>query len=150
MAGSETRVFRASLDGAPEIYRDIEIEGTKSLYGLAQAIVGAFGFDFDHAFGFCTGTNARTMMRTNPRYELFADMGEESDARSVKKTKIAEAFPEVGRTMKFLFDYGDDWLFRIKLIGSSQKAAKVRYPRILASKGEAPEQYPDFDSEGEA
>jgi hypothetical protein len=144
MARTETRVFRASLDGAREIYRDIEVEGTKSLYRLAEAIVGAFGFDFDHAFGFYAGTNARTMMRTNPRYELFADMGEDSDARSVKKTKVTEAFPEVGRTMTFLFDYGDDWRFRVKLIGSGQKAAKVRYPRVLASKGQAPEQYPDF------
>ena len=38
-------------------------------------------------------------------------MGEESDAKSVKKTKIAKAFPKTGGVMTFLFDYGDDWLF---------------------------------------
>jgi hypothetical protein len=144
MARTQTHIFRVSLPGEPEVSRQIEVEGGKPLYHLAEAIVGAFGFDFDHAFGFYTGTKAATMMKTNPRYELFADMGEDSNARSVKKTKVAEAFPQVGRTMTFLFDYGDEWRFRIKLIGFGQRTAKVRYPRILASKGKAPEQYPDF------
>ena len=37
----------------------------------------------------------------------------ESDARSVKRTRISEAFPKVGTKMIFLFDYGDDWRFRV-------------------------------------
>ncbi len=64
---------------------------------------------------------------------------------SVKKTKVGEAFPEIGHTMLFLFDYGDDWLFRVKLQKTAKKIAKVRYPRIVATHGEAPEQYPDPD-----
>lgn len=35
--------------------RDIEIDPAKSLYLLAEAIVSAFGFNFDHAFGFYAG-----------------------------------------------------------------------------------------------
>jgi hypothetical protein len=31
---------------SPRIYRDIEIESTRSLYDLAAAIVQTFGFDF--------------------------------------------------------------------------------------------------------
>jgi hypothetical protein len=36
----------------PKVYREIEIESGKSLYDLAVAIVRAFDFDLDHAFGF--------------------------------------------------------------------------------------------------
>jgi hypothetical protein len=50
MADPSTRMFRASLRG--RLSRDIELPSGKSLEDLAAAIVGAFGFDLDHAFGF--------------------------------------------------------------------------------------------------
>ncbi len=55
MAQTDTFIIRVALDGAASIYRDIEIEALKSLYKLAEAIVSAFAFDFDHAFGFYNG-----------------------------------------------------------------------------------------------
>src|SRR5829696_6183158 len=117
---------------------------------LGRTIVAAFGFDFDHAFGFYSGRTERTLMSAKPKYELFADMGrdafgDKSDALSVKKTRIIDAFPKVGHAMTFLFDYGDEWLFRVEVVGLGQKVAKVRYPRVLKEGGEAPEQYPDPD-----
>lgn len=144
MAQDDTLILRAALFGALSIYRDIEIEPSQSLYRLAQAIVAAFGFDFDHAFGFYTGLNERLMWRQHPKYELFADMGEaDPGVFGVKKTKVAEAFPKVGHTLLFLFDYGDGWHFRVKLTKPGMKLAKVKYPRVIATHGEAPDQYPD-------
>ena len=49
--------------------------------------------------------------------------------------------------MAFLFDYGDEWLFRVELMGLGRKAAKARYPRVLAKAGPSPVQYPDPDDE---
>jgi hypothetical protein len=46
--------------------------------------------------------------------------------------------------MLFLFDYGDEWHFRVRLKSFGERtSAKVRYPRIVAGGGEAPEQYAD-------
>jgi hypothetical protein len=147
MAQNDTLIIRAALAGKASIYRDIEIEGSKSLYRLAEAIVSSFGFDFDHAFGFYSGLKPATMMRASPKYELFADMGDaDPGVLSVKKTRVGQAFPAVGHAMVFLFDYGDEWLFRVKLEKTAKKIAKVRYPRIVATHGEAPEQYPDPDA----
>jgi Plasmid pRiA4b ORF-3-like protein len=138
-----TLIFRAKLSGTRSVYRDIEVDGRKPLHDLAAAIVQSFDFNFDHAFGFYSGTTPATLMRALPKYELFADMGEPTEgALGVKRTKIAAAFPRIGHAMTFLFDYGDDWLFKVELIGAGQKVAKRRYPRVVASKGEAPEQYP--------
>ena len=150
MAQNDTFIIRAALDGKASIYRDIEIEASKSLYKLAEAIVAAFGFYFDHAFGFYSDAPYGAK-RKHPIYELFADMGEaDLGVLGVKNTKIAEAFPAVGHSLTFLFDYGDDWQFRVKLKGTGKKVAKVRYPRVVASQGEAPEQYPpDPDEESE-
>ena len=146
MKSTDTFILRAGLAHEKEIYRDIEIEPSKSLYKFAEAIVAAFGFDFDHAFGFYSGLTPAKLMKVHPRYELFADMGDASPGViGVKKTKISQAFPAIGHTMMFLFDYGDDWLFRVSLRAAGTKAAKTRYPRLVATSGAAPPQYPDPD-----
>jgi hypothetical protein len=101
MTQADTLILRAALAGDTAVYRDIEIEPTKSLYKLAEAIIDAFGFDFDHCFGFYTGLTPAKMLKSNPRYELFADIGEADPAvLSVKKTKVAQAFPARGHTSK--------------------------------------------------
>jgi hypothetical protein len=152
MAQNDTLIIRAALERRKSIYRDIEIGASQSLYRLASAIVSSFDFYFDHAFGFYTGLTPAKMMREYPKYELFADIGEsEPNVGSVKKTKVAQAFPTVGHTMVFLFDYGDEWRFRVSLKGTGTKIAKVRYPRVVATHGDAPPQYPDpdeFDDDG--
>jgi len=146
MAQTSTHIFRVSPIGAAKVYRDIEIASTASLHDLAAAIVNAFDFDFDHAFGFYSGKTPATLMRAEPKYELFADLEEtDSDAQSVKRTKVATAFPKPGHRMTFLFDYGDEWLFQVTLTGTGQKVPKARYPKVLATQGASPEQYPDFD-----
>jgi hypothetical protein len=148
MAGTDTFIFRAALQGRTSIYRDIEIDPAKSLYVLAEAIVSSFDFDFDHAFGFYTGPTPAKMHKTFPKYELFADMGDaDPGVLGVKKTRISQAFPELGHTMLFLFDYGDGWLFRVALRTIGKKSAKTRYPRIVATRGPAPAQYPDDDDD---
>ena len=72
MADTSTRIFRASLRG--RLYRDLELPSGASLEDLAAAIVGAFGFDFDHAFGFY-GSLGYRYHDAEERYELFADLG---------------------------------------------------------------------------
>ena len=150
MLKSQTYIFRVSAKRTSRVSRDIEIRPAASLYDLAEAIIRAFGFDFDHAFGFYSGKTNRTLMEADPKYELFTDMGEDTGAGSVKKTSVGDAFRRVGHEMTFLFDYGDEWLFPVKLIATGTPAAKTRYPRVIASKGENPQQYPDLDDdEGE-
>lgn len=147
MAATETLIFRASL--AKDIYRVFEIADTSSLFVLAQAIVRSFDFDFDHAFGFYSKLKGN-IYDSPVRYELFADMGEgEGKARSVKQTRVIEAFPSIGTKMRFLFDYGDEWEFLIELVKRKPKEAKVKLPRLLIAAGEAPAQYPDPEEEDE-
>ena len=51
--------------------------------------------------------------------------------------------------MAFLFDYGDEWLFRVEVTALGRKEPKARYLRVLAKAGPSPVQYPDADDEGE-
>jgi hypothetical protein len=147
MTEAGTHIVRVALQDEPTVYREIEVESHKTLSDLAEAIVHAFGFEFDHAFGFYSKLKGRDVMRSQPKYELFADMGEETTAKSVRKTSVADAFPDVGHTMLFMFDYGDDWRFIVEVIGRGQKAARTRYPKVLKKVGQAPEQYGAWDDE---
>jgi len=144
MTDATTHIFRVSLRA--KIYRDIEIPSDRSLYDLAEAIVRAYGFDLDHAFGFFPKLTGN-IFDAKPRYELFADMGEGGDSLSVKKTMVAQAFPKVGKTMTFLFDYGDEWRFRVEVLALGERQPRKRYPGVVASVGKAPPQYPDLDDE---
>src|ERR1700730_107348 len=104
----------------------------------------------DHAFG-CYKQLKGNIYDSSIQYELFVDMGEgESEARSVKRTRVDEAFRSVGTKMRFLFDYGDNWEFLVELIKRKPKEPKVKLPRLLLSAGKAPTQYPDQDDEGRA
>ena len=83
----------------------------------------AFDFDFDHAFGFY-GKLDEYVFDSPVRYELFADLEGGGEARSVKRTKVGQAFLAVGSKMQFLFDYGDDWRFQVELIGQGEKTCQ--------------------------
>jgi arsenate reductase len=134
-----TLVFRVSLD--PKHFREIEIPGNKSLYHFAEAIVGAFSFDFDHAFGFYSDLSDY-VYHSEIKYELFVDIGEaDPGSLSVEKTKIAAAFAAPDAKMTFLFDYGDEWLFRVERIGAGEKDPAKSYPLVVKSVGKAPKQY---------
>lgn len=140
MADVDTHIFRVSL--GPKLYRDIELPSTAMLYRLAETIIRAFDFDFDHAFGFFSKLKGN-IYQSPTKYELFADMG----GLSVKRTPVIEAFAATGAKMSFLFDYGDEWLFQVEVIGRSRREPGTKYPRVLKAVGEAPEQYPDPEEE---
>ena len=147
MAESGTHIFRVALRDRPSVRRDIELPSGGSLEDLAAAIVGAFGFDLDHAFGFYSSLGHR-YHDAEERYELFADLGQADEGvRGVRRTRLSTAFPEPGKQMLFLFDYGDEWLFRVELTALGRKEPKARYPRVLAKAGPSPVQYPDPDDE---
>lgn len=41
-------LFNVSFKNDQKVWREIEILGKQTLYQFAEAIVSAFGFDFDH------------------------------------------------------------------------------------------------------
>ena len=110
-----------------------------TLYGLAEAIVDGFNFDFDHAFGFYD--NIKRWPHSNEGYELFADIGEESKFKGVKVARVNKVFDELGKKMLFLFDYGDEWHFIVELKGIELPKEGGEYPFVVESVGDAPPQY---------
>jgi len=130
------------------IIRKIRIPGTKSLYNFARIITKAFGFYFDHCFGFYDTLKDRKNCKK--AYELFVDIGEEPTGgatKGVKKVKVSRAFENIGEKMIFLFDYGDGWQFNVKLEEIRNAENWDLKPVILKNIGEAPLQYPPCEDE---
>lgn len=144
----KTRIFKTHFLRDKKISRDIEIKENANLYKLAEAIVGAYDFDFDHCFGFFSAIGER-YFDSKRKYELFADMKggdiEPTGAKSVKKTKTSAVWKNQGDKMLFLFDYGDNWLFVVELIGFGATEPKTKYPLVTKKLGIAPEQYPEIE-----
>jgi len=120
-----------------------------TLYSLAETIVDAFNFYFDHCFGFYDNTKRWT--NSIECYELFKDIEKEqmlepSRCQSVKRTKVNKVFDSISKRMLFLFDYGDNWHFIVKLT-KIEPPQDIKYPIIVKSVGEAPPQYPEIDEE---
>jgi hypothetical protein len=143
MTEPATLILRASLRA--RLYRDIEVSSSSSLANLAEAIVAAFGFDMDHAYGFYSKLTGK-LFDSPRRFELFADI-EGSRSRSVKRTRVITAFQKVGSAMTFLYDYGDEWIFRVEVIETGKAEPGAAYPRIVSKIGTAPPQYPQIDDE---
>lgn len=147
----KTYIFKIKLLNDKKIVREIEVLENTNLYKLAEVIVGAYGFNFDHTFGFFSTitTDWPLMAKSEKMYELFADMKDQgiepNGAKSVKKTNLGDVWENTGDKMMMLFDYGDDWRFVVELVGVGDKTAKTKYPRVLKSVGDAPEQYPDWE-----
>ncbi len=132
------------------IIRKIQIAGTKSLYNFAKVITQAFGFQFDHCFGFYD--TLKDKMNCKKAFELFLDVGEEPTrkiAKGVKKVKISQAFKNIDEKMIFLFDYGDGWQFNVELKEIRNAEKWDLKPVILESIGKAPLQYPPCEDEVE-
>jgi hypothetical protein len=137
--------LKVSLDSGT--YRVIESKANDSLHDLAEAIIGAFDFELDHAFGFFD--NIKNPYRSKEVYELFADLPDtiaNEGAQGVQGVKISDVFTPK-KKMAFLFDYGDEWIFVVECKGYSEALPAAVYPRLIEQVGEAPEQYPDYEED---
>ena len=145
----EMKVVQSDYDlrirGMP--YRVIAVPSNMSLHDFAEVILDSFDFDFDHAFGFYD--DLKHPYNAARGYELFADMGEESEYPGVKKTSLDQVFTQPKQKWLFLFDYGDEWNFIVSLIRENEADPEVNYPRILTSKLDPLPQYPDLDDESD-
>jgi hypothetical protein len=149
--------FRVRILGgflAPEdaraVWRELEVAANQTLEDLGEAIPLAFGFDDPHLWSFFL-TGRAWDPTSEYALESQSDPLGGPRARAARRVAIRDV-PFLGATGKreflFLFDYGDEWHFGVKLLRLSPTVEPgARYPRIVAQQGEAPPQYPDLDEE---
>lgn len=122
-----------------ECIRVFEMESDSSLYDLHEAIQDAVDFDRDHLFEFYAGRRPRN------RKVVFTDSFDWGEMlRTFENLTLEDVYPlDRGLQLYYLFDFGDEWLFRIRK--SRKKPTEpepgVQYPRVIESIGANPLQY---------
>jgi hypothetical protein len=110
------------------------------LENLSDSILEAFEFDYDHLDQFTYKTRFGTYKNVN--HPFMEDEPPWTDEVLIGKIEL-----KPGTSMRYLYDFGDNWLFDVKLERIDPPDPKVKKPVILESHGEAPEQYPGSEDE---
>lgn len=121
-------------------WRKIIINTSENLDTLSYAITQAFDFDFDHLYCFELKDRCGIIQKFNhPAMEedLFTD-----------ETRIQDLDLTPGQQILFTFDFGDWWEFLLTFEEVQPKKQKKAFS-IIEKKGQAPEQYPDYDEDYE-
>lgn len=132
--------FKVSLD--KNIWRRIAMPASTTLDQLAQCILDAFEFDYDHLYEFVYKN----------RFGISESIGHPELQRELPITtnefKVGDLPLQPGAQIYFHYDFGDNWQFDLLLESvDPAKSKKIKKPTVLESKGAPPPQY--WDEEGE-
>ena len=116
--------------------RTIRIGSSSLLAELHDYIQKLYNFDDDHLYCFTFGAGRRKMEFARPEAD-----GEYSAA----DVTLGELGLVKGQEFTYLFDFGDKWLFTIKVKGCQE--GTLAEPEMIKAVGEPPEQYPNWDEE---
>jgi hypothetical protein len=122
--------FKISLG---KLWRRIVIPANLTLEDLNNAIQRAIKFDNDHLHCFIYKDPFGRSIRVNHPYM--------DDPPFSDQTRIGDTPLRPGETMKYIFDFGDNWQFDILLEAIDPPNPKVKEARVIESHGKAPNQY---------
>jgi hypothetical protein len=132
-----TYIFKVSLG---KTWRQIGIPGQKTLDNLSAIILRVFEFEeTDHLYRFIYKNRFGTLTEVNHPYV--------EEPPFTSEVRIGELPLQVGASMTYNFDFGEDWRFDVKLERIDPTDLKIKKPILIASHGKAPRQYPDWDEE---
>lgn len=113
---------------------NFELEQSTSLADLHLAIQNAVGFDNAHLCCFFLSRTDRSRER-----EYFDD-----DNELIYTKTISDIFPTPAkRKLFYLFDWGDNWFFKISLSRKKphEPVPRAEYPIVVSKTGIQPKQY---------
>ena len=108
-----------------EVYRKIEICGSYTLDDLCYTILDLFDFDNNHLYEFCMN---------NKKYDdnnYYARPNGEELSTNIILDELALI---KGQVFSLHYDFGDDWMFRIR-VSKISEALKEDSPILIKAKG---------------
>lgn len=125
-----------------EIFREIVVAEGQNLEQVHKSIVKSFDFDGDEMASFY---KADENWEKGQEFSL-EDMGEDGeDIVPMKKAKVEEVLSTPGDRLVYIYDFIKMSTFLIELEEVGKKAEGKKYPLVVNSVGEIPE---DTDDEG--
>ncbi|OGJ22064.1 hypothetical protein A3K73_08640 [Candidatus Pacearchaeota archaeon RBG_13_36_9] len=125
-----------------EVSRKIELKDTDTLEDLQRVIITqSFKWTDLHLYSFFMDNkpyskNTKMEYTNNPYPDIFNSQKPNSADTALKELALKN-----NQKFLFVFDFGDDHQFGIKVEGFGEAEAGKEYPLILEEKGKAPRQY---------
>ncbi len=125
------------------VIRKIELKENQTLDDLHSVIINlSFGWDDPHMYSFFFDNkpyskNLKMEYSCDTEADTFAGQRPKSTKTKLKNLKLKGK-----QKFLFIFDFGDDHHFSIKVEGFGEAVIGKKYPLILEEKGKAPKQYP--------
>ena len=130
--------FRVRLPGRL-VSRDIEVAANQPLRELGDFIPQAFGFTELHLWSF---------FLSGKPWDRASEYARQGRAARARIDEVPFPPGKGRRDVLFLFVYGDEWHFGVKLLRTSNTLTPgAAYPRVVASAGAAPPQYPELEED---
>lgn len=131
-----------------EVSRVIELKESQTLVDLHESVLKSTGWDDEsHLYSFFMDGKAWSDTDEYHRPENI-DEAEKSWGYRPKTADIELKALNLHPKQRFLyiFDFGDEHHFKVKVKGFGEVEEGVEYPRILESVGKFPPQYPDEET----
>ena len=119
-------------------YRHIRVSADITLDDFHEIIQDVFDFYNDHLYAFFMDNRAWSY------WDAYFCPGD-GEGRLTSDYRLRDLSLYKGKKFLYLFDYGDEWRFECRVL--REEAGSTDGYQILRSKGDAPEQYPDYDEE---
>lgn len=152
-------ILKVALDGRRGTWRRIAIRNDQTLGDLHLAIFHAFDRYDEHLYTFYVAPKTVKLTRasayrngtpySHPAAIENSMMGSREE-KNAEMTTIASLRLSAGQVFLYLFDFGDEWWHVITVEQTGVEAdVALRYPAVIAKRGESPAQYAAYDEEDE-
>ncbi len=138
--------IRIILDTKDDIFRDVEIKGTQTLWNLHLGIKSAFSLMGEDLSLFNILDEEGVIIKSVPQ----EDMSDDGDGEIMSDVYINEALEEVGDKIHFQYGFMDLWEFFCELVEISEEKPAVNYPITVFRFGNVPLKAPGKSSSGKS
>ena len=127
--------IRTILDVENDVLRDIEIDETSLLKDLHVSITKSYGFE---------GKEMASFFKTNETWDQgdelsLIDLGVGKDYSNESLNKL---FNSENNRLLYVYDFLALWTFFIEVVEVSENDKNIKYPNLVFSQGEVPEDPP--------
>ena len=134
--------------GLPIVSRTIAVRGDQTLEQLHEALRLAFGWADPHMYAFWMG--GKWWDRDTTCYQTPFELDPDDDRIRSGRIPISRVGLRKGTRMAYLFDYGDEWRLRLKVVDRWRIDGGESYPMLVDAEGVPPLQYAPLDEDDEA